>query len=69
VLERDHRGRGRVVEVDPRDHPAAVANDRELPLSHRHDQAVVFGSVEDAVAKHDAAGRCDRVLEMVHRSP
>jgi hypothetical protein len=69
VLQRGDRCRGGVVEVDPREHPAAVADDRELALSHRLHQAVAFVSVEDAVAQHDAAEVRDRLFEVVHRGP
>ena len=56
VLEREHRGRGGVVEVDERRDAAALADDRELALAHRLEQPVVGGAVEAAVAQRDPAG-------------
>ena len=67
ALECDHRRGGGIVEVDPRDHPGAVADDRELPLAHRLDQAVVRGAVERAVAQHDPARGGHGLLEVAHR--
>ena len=46
---------------------AAVADDRELPLAHGLDQAVVVGAVEAAVAERDPAGVRDRLVEIAHR--
>jgi hypothetical protein len=67
VPEREDRRRSSVVEVDQREHPAAVAHDRELPLAHGLDQPIVFGAVEAAVAKHDPARGRDRLVEIPHR--
>ena len=64
MLEREHRRRGGVLEVDPGDDAAAVADDRELPLAHRLDQPVVGGAVEAAVAQRDPADVGDRLLEV-----
>ena len=62
-------GRGGIAQVDERGGAAAVADDGELPLAHRLDQPVVGRSVEAAVAKNDAAGAGDRILELRASSP
>ena len=55
LLEREDRGRGRVIAVDERRDPASVAHDRELALADpRHP---VVPAVEAAVAKPRARGR------------
>jgi hypothetical protein len=51
VLERKHGRCGGVVEVDERGDPAALVDDRELPLVDRLGQTVVGSTVEGAVAK------------------
>jgi hypothetical protein len=53
--------------VDERHDAAAVADDRELPLAHGLDQAVVVRAVEAAVVKRDSAGVGDCLVEMAHR--
>ena len=67
MLEGEHGRGGGVVEVDERRDAAAVADDRELPLAHRLEQPVVGGAVEAAVAKRDAAGVGDGLVEIAHR--
>jgi hypothetical protein len=62
VLEREQGSCGGVVEVDPGEDTAAVAEDRELSLAHRLDHPVVGSSV----AQDDAAGPHDRAVEIRH---
>jgi hypothetical protein len=66
VLECEQGRCGGVVEVDPGEDTAAVADDRELSLAHRLDRPVVGSSVEAAVAQDDAAGPHDRAVEIRH---
>src|ERR671922_351716 len=68
VLEREHGRRGGVVEVDERDEPAAIADDRETRLAHQRGPAVVGRAIEPAVAKRDPAGGGDRLVEVAHCS-
>jgi len=67
MVEREHRRRGRVLEMNEREDAPAVSDDRELTLPHDFDQAVVVGAVEAAVPQHDSAGGRHDLLEMVHR--
>jgi hypothetical protein len=53
--------------MNPGEDPAAVADERKLPLAHRLDRVVVTGAVEDAVAQRDPAKVGDGALEMLER--
>src|SRR6266705_510201 len=67
VFEGEHGRGGGVVEVDPREDAATVADDREPPLAHGLDQPVAGAAVEAAVAKSDPTRLRDRLVDMAHR--
>ena len=67
VLQREHGCSRSVVEVDPGDDAAAVADDRELPLADQVAPAVVGCTVKPSVAQGDPAEVGDGGLEIGHR--
>jgi hypothetical protein len=67
-LEREHRRRCRVVEVDKGCDPATVAHDRELALPDGARQRVVRGTIQAAVSQGDASCAGHRLVEIAHRS-